>query len=272
MEQNNHAAQLGQAEQLFCARIEDMARQLHRDAAPCFSRFLDEREQALAQQTLHRLGFGSDRFCFWAGFDCPPTAPGRRMLGLFPDYLALSEGITSDIWEEQFPICSLTLRWRRQDAVTHRDILGSLMGLDFKRELVGEILVGEDHAVLFCTPTAARVIERELSRVGRVGVQVQTGFQEPLPPAFSLEYHSGTVSSMRLDCVVAMMLSLSREKSAALIEGGQVNLNFLEEQRCACQLRQGDILSVRGHGRFVVWEIGSSSKKGRLHLTVGRYI
>ena len=136
----------------------------------------------------------------------------------------------------------------------------------------GEILVGEDHAVLFCIPTAAGVIERELSRVGRVGVQVQTGFQEPLPPAFSLEYHSGTVSSMRLDCVVAMMLNLSREKSAALIEGGQVNLNFLEEQRCACQLRQGDILSVRGHGRFVVWEIGSSSKKGRLHLTVGRYI
>ena len=211
-----------ESDRLLRAKTADLARQMQRDNLPCFSRFLDGRERILAQRELQALHFPQDQYCFWEGFAADvktlsAAAPLRCMLGLFPDYLALTEGMDRSVWEEQFPIFAVTLSYREQDALTHRDLLGSLMGLDIKRELIGEILTAQDHAVVFCTQTAQQIILSELSRVGRAGVRVQPGKPQQLPPAFCLLDKTGTVSSMRLDCVVSLALNLSREKSAALI-------------------------------------------------------
>lgn len=269
---NNGQTQREEADRLFCARIADMARQQQRDNLPCFTRFLDEREQRLAAIELRRQHFPQDQVCFWAGFGVLQEAPARRMLGLFPDYLALSEGMDRAILEEQFPIQRVALFFRAQDAITHRDILGSLMGLNLKRELIGEILTGEDFAVVFCTGAAAQLILSELERVGRAGIKKQQGYEGELPPLYRLEYQTGTVSSLRLDCAVSLATNLSREKSAALIEGGQVSLNFFEENKISREVGEGDILSIRGYGRYVLSKVGSVSKKGRLHLTLGKYV
>lgn len=273
---SNGQVQRGEDDRLFCAHIEDLARQMQRDNLPCFTRFLDGREQALAAMTLAKLHLPKEQMLFYAGFvgQLPQGVPdvGRRMLGIFPDYLAQSEMIAPEVLYEQFPIYNVALFYRAQDGLTHRDLLGSLMGLGLKREMIGEILTGEDLAVLFCTQTAQDLILSELDRVGRAGVRIQPDYCGDLPPACRLQYRSGTVSSLRLDCVVSLMLNLSREKSAALIEGGQVNLNFFEQTKISKEVAQGDILSIRGYGRFVLVQIGDKSKKGRLHLTVGQYV
>ena len=233
-----------ESDRLLRAKTADLARQMQRDNLPCFSRFLDGRERILAQRELQALHFPQDQYCFWEGFAADvktlsAAAPLRCMLGLFPDYLALTEGMDRSVWEEQFPIFAVTLSYREQDALTHRDLLGSLMGLDIKRELIGEILTAQDHAVVFCTQTAQQIILSELSRVGRAGVRVQPGKPQQLPPAFCLLDKTGTVSSMRLDCVVSLALNLSREKSAALIEGRQVSLNFLKKKKAPERSRWG---------------------------------
>ena len=160
-----------ESDRLLRAKTADLARQMQRDNLPCFSRFLDGRERILAQRELQALHFPQDQYCFWEGFAADvktlsAAAPLRCMLGLFPDYLALTEGMDRSVWEEQFPIFAVTLSYREQDALTHRDLLGSLMGLDIKRELIGEILTAQDHAVIFCTQTAQQIILSELSRVG----------------------------------------------------------------------------------------------------------
>ena len=134
------------------------------------------------------------------------------MLGLFPDYLSLDLGMDVSIWKEQFPISTVALFYRKQDALTHRDILGSLMGLNIKRELIGEILTAEDFAVIFCTQTAQQIILSELERVGKAGIKKEQGYTGPLPKAYRLEYQSGTVSSFRLDCIVSLAINASREK------------------------------------------------------------
>lgn len=266
-----------EADRLFCARIEDMARQVQRDNLPCFSRFFDEREQALAKRVLREISFPQNQFFFWTGFDqeeepSVTKAVGRRMLGLFPDYLSLDLGMDVSIWKEQFPISTVALFYRQQDALTHRDILGSLMGLNIKRELIGEILTAEDFAVIFCTQTAQQIILSELERVGKAGIKKEQGYTGSLPKAYRLEYQSGTVSSFRLDCIVSLAINASREKSAGLIESGLVNLNFFEETKISREVKEGDILSIRGYGRFVLTQVGSLSKKGRIHLTIGKYV
>ena len=269
---HNGQTQREEADSLFCARIADMVRQLDRTCTPCFTRFLDSREQRLALLELQRAHLPEDQFLFWTGFCVPDNVPARRMLGLFPDYLAPAQGMDRSLQEEQFPIERIALSYREEDELTHRDILGALMGLNLKRELIGEILTGKDYAVLFCTGAAGQVILSELERVGRAGVKKQAGYEGELPEAYRLHYQTGTVSSLRLDCVVSLATNLSREKSAALIESGQVSLNFFEEEKISREVKESDILSIRGFGRYELSKIGSLSKKGRLHLTIGKYI
>ena len=38
------------------------------------------------------------------------------------------------------------------------------------------------------------------------------------------------------------------------------------------QLKEGDILSVRGHGRFLVDRFGNRTGKNRLHIIIKQYI
>ena len=260
-------------DKIFCAHIEYLVCQMQKSCMPCFSRFLDEREQALAEAVLRQNKIAPTQYCFWTGFAVSEeNAVGRRMLGIFPEYLSAANGIEPDVWQEQFPIGAVTLSYHEREGLTHRDVLGSCMGLGMKRELLGEILTGKDFAVVFCTPTAQEMILSELEQVGRAKVTKCRGIPQQLPPMYRLEYKTGTVSSLRLDCVVALAVNLSREKSAALIEGGSVNLNFFEETKISKEISQGDILSLRGYGRFVLSEVGAQSKKGRIHITIGKYV
>lgn len=271
-------AQRTEAESLFCARVEDLLQQMEKSQTPKFTRFLDEREQMLAKKVLQKRKVDPQQYFFWTGFEAnreesAPSQIGRRMLGIFPDYITMmQQDDRATLVQEEFPICSATLFWRKEDEVTHRDILGSLMGLDIKRELIGEILVEEGRAVIFCTETAQHLVLSELDKVGRAGIRVQQGHESPLPPLYRLSYETGTVSSLRLDCAVSAALNVSRDKSAALITGGLVHLNFLEESKISKEVKEGDILSIRGYGRYVLAKVGSLSKKGRLHIMIGKYI
>ena len=125
------------------------------------------------------------------------------------------------------------------------------------------ILTGEDFAVVFCTGAAAQLVLSELDRVGRAGIKKQQGYAGELPPLYRLEYQTGTVSSLRLDCAVPLATNLSREKSAALIEGGQVSLNFFEESKISREVGEGDVLSIRGYGRYVLSRVGLGEQEGK---------
>ena len=90
-------------------------------------------------------GFSSWRL--YGGF---PEAE-RKVAGFFPDYVE-PDGL------DMFPIMPLTAHFREQDKLSHRDFLGSLMGLRISRELVGDILVGNGMAVFFVLEKAAPVL------------------------------------------------------------------------------------------------------------------
>lgn len=47
---------------------------------------------------------------------------------------------------------------------THRDILGSLMGLGIKREMIGDIIINEDKAQFFCHNSISEFVEFNLKK------------------------------------------------------------------------------------------------------------
>ena len=253
-------------DKLFSAKLADLARRCERECCGVFSRFLDERQCAEAEfwcRQSPELAGGGLKYGFFGGF---PDA-GRRMLGIYPDYFA-------DLIEESVPVRCLTFTFRQEDKLSHRDFLGSFMALQLKRETIGDVAVADGMAQAAVTDVAARDIMSSISKIGRVGVKVTDSrpFELTLEDTAKFKETGGTIASMRLDCVTALAANISREKAAMLIRSEKINVNHFTVTSVSHELKEGDVLSVRGCGRFLISGINGVTRKNRIHIILKKYI
>lgn len=255
----------GMPKDTLAARIEDMCGLAVKRGRPVFSPFLNESEQYLAGQFLkNRSGI---KLCFWGGDD----ACIRKMLCVMPDDASEVEDAVYD----DFPIYAVTISFRKADKPGHRDILGAVMGLGIERDTVGDIFIGEGAAAVFCTKTASELMCDQLTSVGRIGVSVFDGLNEnaaaAVKPAACADI-TVNVASVRTDCIVSGITGLSREKAAAFIRSGSFMLNYEECDSVSRNVTEGDVLTLRGYGKFVVSGDQANTKKGRIRLIIKKYI
>lgn len=260
-------SELTQEDRIFLSRVEESFFSAEEKCVVKFTAFLDGRQQLLVQQAARKVGFENYLLFGGLGLEAEQgerTENERRMLGCFPYYETPST--------EAFPIVPLTFSYRTADILTHRDFLGCFMALDLKRETIGDILVGEGRCVAFFQPHAAEIVLGELSKIGRVGVKVQRGIVGTVPSLYRTRKEEGVVSSLRLDCLVALVCKVSREKAQQLVRSGLVTLCWQICTDTALLTEEGDVFSVRGFGKFRLEEVGAVTKKGRLHLVYSQYI
>ena len=254
--QNTH----GQTDRLFIARLEDMVRQCERSGFCVYSRFLDERQCAEAERWCRR-NTGELLYALWGGYE----NARRKMLVIYPDYAA-------DQYMESFPMKCLTFTFRTEDTLTHRDFLGSFMGLMLKREVIGDIVVDKGVAQVLVTDVAAGDILSSVSKIGRVGVKVSDDRPFGLNTEQAFQEIGGTAASLRLDCIVALAANVSRENAARLIRSEKVDVNHFTVTSVSHELNEGDILSVRGSGRFIFAGSSGTTRSGRLHIQLRKFI
>lgn len=248
------------SDKLFAARLSDMTDHARRNGSYAFSAFLDERQCAEAEAWC-RKNTGELHYRLWGGF------PGarRKMLAVYPDYC-------EDYVEEDYPFVCVTFLYRREDRLTHRDFLGTFMGMQLKRETIGDIVVAEGETQVFFTEVAAKLVLATVSKIGRVGVKVSD--DRPFELEVRQEYKKiiGTVASLRLDCIVSLAAHISRDNAAGLIRSDKVDVNHFTASSVSQELREGDVISVRGSGRYVLSAVNGLSGKGRIHVEVLKYI
>lgn len=234
-------------------RVSDICFISGKQCIPKFTAFLNEQEQFFAKNFLDSKG---ELYSFWGGADCCT----RKMLCVLPFEM-----------EAEFPVFPITITFRKAFTLSHRDFLGSFMSLQIGREQIGDILTGEGYAIIFCTATAHDMIIDNISKIGRVGVEISEGINAPLPETM-FEEVTAVVASLRSDCVVSALSGLSREKSADFIRAGNLTLNYESCGSVSKLLTQGDIVSLRGYGKFVLNDEGVQTKKGKLRITLKKYI
>lgn len=188
----------------------------------------------------------------------------RQMLGVAPDGEPLD---TAD-----FPLVALKLSFRGQEALSHRDVLGSILALGIKRESVGEILVEQGQAVVIVAETVAPLILGELSRVGGSTVSVESTDTAGIQVEHQFLEHQASVASPRIDAVVAAAIHSSREEAATLVKSRLVRLDGQTIEKLTVEIQAGAELSIRGKGKFVIEYPGGMTKKGRLRLCIKRYV
>ena len=243
-------------DELLLARLEDLCKSAEKRYQPCFMGFLDERQQGLCSDALKYRGVA---YRFYGGYE----GAERTFLGVSPE---------EPIPDGEFPLGCVQLRYRECETLTHRDVLGSLMGLNIRRDAVGDISVSAGCAWIFLAKPVLPVVVGELSKVGRSGVRCREVPCGEATVERSFEEISGTVSSLRLDCAVAFLGRLSRGEAAQLIASGKVALDGLPEENGARQLPEGCRVSIRGVGKFIYDGQNGFSKKNKLRVTFRKHI
>ena len=156
--------------------------------------------------------------------------------------------------------------------LNHRDYLGAVLNLGIDRACLGDILVEEDAAYLFCLERMADFIRDNLIRIRHTPVYVEQVEAENFHYEPKYKEVSGTVASVRLDKLLALAFNASRSSLTGLIEGGKVFVNGKLVTSNGYEPKEGDLISVRGMGRFRFRETGGQSKKGREYVILWRYI
>lgn len=250
-------------ERFLMRHIEDLAHTAFSRGIARYSAFLSDREQDLARAALGRADV-EDGFRFEGGW---PDAE-RKVLCLEP------EGSYGEA-----PICCVRLQCRALPGAAlpaHKDYLGSLMGLALKREALGDIVLPEDQpgtAYVFALEPAAQLICRELFQAGHTELTTALLPLEEVPqfPQAEREVRSATVSSLRLDAVLAAMLRCSRGQAAELITAGRVEINHLPADKPHAPVYEDDVFTVRGKGRFRLTALPGKSKKDRSIIEFFQY-
>ncbi|MCL2571738.1 MAG: YlmH/Sll1252 family protein [Defluviitaleaceae bacterium] len=193
-----------------------------------------------------------------------------QLYGGYEDAERKMIGFTSyePLLDDNFPIIPLAIsyngRFSRQ--LTHRDFLGSVLGLGLDRGKIGDIRIGDSGAVMYVAHEVADFITESLCEVGRTSVTASrstevSGIETPGTQKRI------TVSSMRLDTVISTALHLSRGKAASLIEAEKVFVNWAIGKK-TMQLSTDDIITVRKVGRIKIEQVIGTTKKDRIALVI----
>lgn len=245
---------------LLKKRIQDLARTAYQRDYVTFSDFLDLNEQNIVHSLKPEELGASVRF--FGGYE----GAERQIAAFLPDAL---------LFEWQYPwkcLKVLPAAPKFAETLTHRDYLGSILGLGIERCKIGDILVKGNEACFFCQERMADFLLQELRTVRHTSVTVEAcDFQEQ---GFRPEEEeiTGTVASVRLDSVISLAFSISRSSTAPLIEGGKVFVNGKLITSNGYHLNEGDLISVRGQGKFRYGSMMNQTKKGRKLINLFRYI
>jgi RNA-binding protein YlmH len=225
--------------------------------SPKLTDFLDPREQEIIKTIV---GTDTDvRLSLWGG----SSFSERKRALLFPDYYQVSQ--------EDYQLVYYDIVYPSKfTTIEHRDVLGALMNIGVKRNKYGDILISGDKVQFVCAAEISGFIELNLTKIGKSGVKLlHIKENELIEIKTDYDERNGTVSSLRLDVIVAEVYNLSRSKATPLIQQGRVKLNHKITDQVAREVIEGDELSVRGFGRSKLIAIEGMTKKEKWRIRYG---
>ncbi len=196
----------------------------------------------------------------------------RQMAVFLPDALSLRE---EDVASIDFPFVAITiqpLQAKFSDQLTHRDYLGAILNLGLDRSKIGDILIKEKETIVFVHRSMSEFLCNELTRVKHTSVYAAILEKKELDFTPIYEEITGTVASVRLDSLLSLAFSSSRSKLSSLIEGAKVFVNGKLMTTNSYQVKEGDIISVRGMGKFQFNGSQYRTKKNREFVSINKYI
>ena len=248
-------------EQLFLRHLADLADVCYGRNIPVYTDFLNLHEQTVFLSAMPE--FSHVRVRLDGGYE----GAERKIVCFLPVYM-------EEAPRESLPMVPIKIAssaGKFTSPCTHRDYLGAVLNLGIERGKIGDILVGDGFAYILCSENLAEFLMDELTNVRHNPVVcTRIPFSE-LEGQLSFTEITGSIASLRLDALLALVVKGSRSAALSCIKEERV---FVNGRLCVSQTyepREGDVLSVRGVGKFVFDGVVSSTKKGRQMIKIRKY-
>lgn len=244
-------------ELLFKKRITELRKRAEFSYRTEFTDFLTLSEIETAKTVLHGANY-----MFYGGL----ADTERCMLCVAHEEI--------EITPELFPICGVLIQPKNvkfAESFSHRDVLGSVLGLGLERDVIGDIFIKEKAAFLLCTERIGSFLTEQLVQVRHTNVVCKVS--EATEQEFQKEYQevSRTVSAIRIDTIAAAAFGISRSSATTAVSAGKVFINGREITTPSTPVKEGDVISFRGLGKAKLKEVGGLTKKGRITVSLERY-
>lgn len=234
------------------------------------SDFLTPRDSHFAGAYLTRKGA---RFLRLGGY----ADAERVRIAVLPDYMESLEN-ADDLSDFGYgdEVAALRVSASGYRRLSHRDYMGAILGLGVERAVVGDILVTREDgtlAYIFCDSAMVRFFETELTKVANDKVKTEAvALSDVEIPERRFAPINDTVASARLDCIVAALCNLARERAKEAVLAGLVEVDYECEERPDRVLTPPCLLTVRGYGKYRVLSVGDVTRKGRYRLSAEKFL
>lgn len=258
---------------LILGRVKDLARRAGENNYVTHTDFLSRSElQEVFSLCASEGLFTGDgqingvKYCIYGGTE----DPDRGVICFLPDYMEADDFIRQEEAVGDVVSCILIEPANRKfaDDLSHRDYLGALMNLGIERNRIGDIRSDETRGFVFVMSEVSQLVCDELCRIRHTTVKCRKAAAtecDIIPRFTEIE---GTVSSERIDAILALVFRLSRSRSQDLVASENVQVDGKTIISPGFTLKSGMRVSVRGHGKFEYLGMQGSTRKGRLSVKI----
>lgn len=231
-----------------------------------YTDFLNLNEQEIAMKVLKKVDYKN--YYFFGGKENSE----RKVLVIYPEKLTEEMSRKND--NKILSVIRVKLPNDLESEYDHRKYLGSIIKVGIEREKIGDILVERLGADIIVKNEVVDYLLQNLSQLTRFKSAEFTSIEiSELKDIETCKIEiSSVVISLRLDNIVSVLAKTSRSKALDILKQERVFLNHQVEIKPSKQVKVGDIITIRGKGRFEFKEIAGNTKKGRFIVKIDKYV
>lgn len=244
-------------------RFTDLYNRAVRDTRYCFTDFLSEADISELEQVVRSGQIDARWVALSGGFE-----GAERQMARFGNEEEFG-------WTEEFPIVILEISpvlEKFSENLSHRDYLGSLMGLNIERDTIGDIRIAGTHALVCTAERMAPMIMQELDEVRHTHVRVERTDHLPEEARVRFQDLELIIPSPRADAVTARLTGLARSKVTELFREQKIFINGRLVTDGSMRISAGDSMSIRGWGRVRCDQEAGQTRKGHIVLRMKKYV
>lgn len=253
-------------EKLLIARLTDKIKESKTKNKMVNTEFLNMHQKNIVQKELNRLK--EKNYIFFGGYEDAHS----EVLVIYPQKFDVE--IVQSNMKNIIKVINIKLPKELIGKYEHKNYLSAVMIQGLGRERIGDIIVHSDEAYIVVLKENAEYLKnslQDLTRFKKSQIDI-IDFENIRVKLQEFEEFNIKVASNRIDAIVAEIAKTSRNKAEEYIDNKKVSINYQEESKYTRNVKENDVIVIRGKGKFIIDNIGEKNQKGRLIISIKKYM
>jgi len=227
-----------------------------------YTDFLNEKEQAIISRNMN-LG----NAFFYGGNE----NSDRKILVFYPE--KIDEEIARKSLNSVLSVLRIVLPNEMKGEYEHRNYLSALIKIGIERSKIGDILVDNDGADIIIFNANKEFVKQALMELTRFKKSrfEEVDIENVRNKIDNFEDMTIIVASMRIDNIVSELARCSRSGADEYITDERVLVNYETVLKGSKIVENGDVVTIRGKGKFIIDGLVRNTRNDRYVLKVRKY-